>query len=348
MVMRLASTPRRSRFVELLEDLGFGMTANTESARHRLIRPNGLRLVDPVLTGWEPVEGTSYKNPIYDFVEGDHAISWEGWTVEEVPTPDTRDCLWELLNLPQSDSLEVMSFVSRWGLLEEPTASEDEGPFWLRLEEFDSVAESAREFLLLLATTEAQELLPKETLDAFAYLDYEADTQAVRDLIRDEQLPALGFSGFQELSARLLSEARWSRWNAIREQGRGLELQQTLAARALEEMLGTSPARYVWDQAGRRLERIAIGVKEIAWSHLAGLFTSPAVDVFICGMCGNPYPYDSASSERRPRSGVRTFCSEECRKEAKLESNRLSWQKNKNKWRPAKGVRKEDNDGQAS
>ena len=128
--------------------------------------------------------------------------------------------------------------------------------------------------------------------------------------------------------------------------GRGLEVQRQFVATSLLDFLSRgrpndedeaegTPVAPVWDSKGRRVEARARGVREIVATQLLAVFAAPELGLFLCSMCGRAFAVDP--EERRPRRGVRRFCSDDCRREAKLESNRASWHKNKQKWTKGSG-----------
>ncbi len=136
-------------------------------------------------------------------------------------------------------------------------------------------------------------------------------------------------------------------FDAERRAGRGVALQRELIVNLLGEIAMPPEHRssdayaavpllfgFSWDDRGRRIEARATGVREIVASHLLSIFGSSQPDVFICSVCGTPFSTASAQTRRRPRAGVKRLCSDACRLAAKQESNRASWNKNKDRWRP--------------
>ena len=331
-----------------MEEFGFGMNAQSASVRHQLIAPVGLRLVEPVLVGWELPEGSKHEQPVYDLTEGETSLAWDGWELKEAGP--ASDFLWEFVSMAGAQATDWLSFVQRWGLLgaEDEEDLGPEEPDWRSLDEFDEASESIVAFLVLLVATNEGELLPEEVLEGFAGVDDILDVEERQDRLKahGELLADQSSTSAQDQTSAIRNEVRTNRWRRMRRNGRGLDLQRDLITRILNQILESRPASYFWDGEGRRLERMAVGVIEIAWSQLASRFTSTSVDIYGCSVCGRPFPFDPESSERRPRSGARALCGDECRQQAKRESNRQSWQKNKSKWRPPRGTRKDDKDGE--
>lgn len=152
------------------------------------------------------------------------------------------------------------------------------------------------------------------------------------DQERAEWMRRLGvdsLAGALRKHIEIRTERRWQNLLLERDQGRGTEQQRRLLTRKISDLLGTQYGSFVWDERGRRAE----GLDEIILSHVATMFLATGVDVLVCSVCGQPFPFDESPRGRRPRFGVRRFCGDACRREAKRESNRLSWRRKEAKWR---------------
>ena len=77
--------------------------------------------------------------------------------------------------------------------------------------------------------------------------------------------------------------------------------------------------------------RIRWLVDRLVASHLAALDNGRSPEIYACSQCGKAFQIDS--SARKPRTGYGRFCSEECRREAKLAANRASWHRHKEEWK---------------
>jgi len=100
-------------------------------------------------------------------------------------------------------------------------------------------------------------------------------------------------------------EARLSEWRKECEEGRGLVLQRELVVREL------APPRidreFFWDEKGKRAHDLAEGVHQIVGAHLGRMFLAPQLDIYVCSMCGRPFPFDDQPGVRRPKRGARRF-----------------------------------------
>jgi hypothetical protein len=327
-------TSRRNlRLEELLEELGFEMTANLLPGNFRLLRPEGLRLAG--LTDLQPERLGVPVRP--RLVEGDEYLYWRGYEYVEVDEDEARRCFWEFIESRETDPRAVHDFNSYWGLVK--SAGEPDLAGWSRVDSFTKEVLQARSFLVTLAATEAGDLVPDAVLESLDEPDPEFSSD-VWDLLALQQ----GFElpGRDVRAAVLEAEERRARRQRMRNDGVGLELQRILISSFLDEKYALAPGWPTWDSRGRRIERIVTGVENIVWAHLHSLFTATQIDIYVCGICGKPFEFDEAAFERRPRKGVRRLCSDACRLEAKRASNRESWQKNSQRWRPGKSGRKKD------
>jgi hypothetical protein len=170
--------------------------------------------------------------------------------------------------------------------------------------------------------------------DRREYYSYELE-MAARPISRDD-IQMLEFKRQQDY------------FETERRAGRGVALQRELIVNLLGEIVMPPSDRssdegpsvpllfgYSWDDRGRRVEARASGVREVVASHLLSIFAAAQPDIFVCSVCGTPFSTESAQAQRRPRAGVKRLCSEACRLVAKRESNRASWNKNKDRWRPS-------------
>ncbi len=230
---------------------------------------------------------------------GEMYLCWDGFDEEHVPVQTTKACLWELSKMDAAEPQEFLKFVQKWGLLDR--LGDMERQRCTPVSALRMHAQFVRSFLNLLVTTDAGEACPAEILEP---------------LILEELLPGS--------------------WSKDRRRRHPLEFQELVSARFLPEMYSPSFGLVIWDDEGRRVYRREAGVVDIAWSHIYALFLAPKLDVYTCGVCGAPFEYQEESSSRRPRAGVRPLCSDECRREAKKESNRGSWARNKDRWRAPK------------
>jgi len=314
--------------------------------RHRLLFPEDVRFVREV-NGAEREAARRYVPPIWDDTgEPDHLV-WQRVLAEDVDAEETLPCLWEFVRLPEDARHGVPRFVQKWGLLEWGSGSEFETHE--REQSFAAWIEAAEEVERLLKAfvmTEQGELVPDSLLwdlragDLREYYSY--DTEYDARPMSQEEIHGLSLTRQHDY------------YETERRAGRGVALQRGLIVNLLGEVAMPPDARppaddriadegpevpllfgYSWDERGRRVEARASGVREIVASHLLSIFAAAQPDVFVCSVCGTPYSMESARAQRRPRAGVKRLCSEGCRLEAKRESNRASWDKNKDRWRPS-------------
>jgi hypothetical protein len=331
--------PRRSKLQALLEAFDFDMDAIPEAARHQLVKPVLVRLI--ALLDQPPDErGIRHGSEVID---GEDIIAWRQHTIVDVATDLSRGCLWDFVNCPDAPPQDLLRFVERWGVLEDPQTYNGSGSY--TVDEFRTEAKRLRSVLVTLVATAAAELVGEETLDHLSALT-DFDLWRLEDgpeLTRRLGLPMEAIEDVPDgYIYPIALDLRRERWHALRTQGHGLELQAGIIAWLLNTEVGTREGRFIWDREGRRIERIARGVKAIAWSHLAALFTSPSIDVYVCDVCGRPFEFQETVAQRRPRRGKRRFCSDSCRLEAKRAANRESWRKNSTRWRPNTKQRNED------
>jgi hypothetical protein len=276
-------------------------------------------------------------------VEGNDCLFWEGHDLEEIDPAATFECLWEFIEMADASPEEGLAFIEKWGLID--PSSPDGG--WSGSAPWDE-AYMARQFLICLAITEAEELVPEELLwwlgNGEGRAEWAADSDEVRRRLTVGGIPPDEVRVIRDLDIR--DEVRLARWRKIRRSGEGLPLQRRLLANILDSQIEFRPTVSVWDERGRRVERVATGVKEIAWSHLYSLFTSARLDIYVCSLCGRPYEFDEAAAQRRPRRGAASYCGDKCRQEARRRSNRDSWKRNSQRWRPP-GSRRKNDDSQS-
>ena len=283
-----------------------------------------------------------YVPPVWEEAgEPDHVV-WSDVVLKETSPDRTTRCLWDFIALSDGTPKRLPSFVRKWGLLdsggESPAQPGEDGYQSIAL--WEEAAGEVRRLLVAIAITEEGELVPETLL------------WNLRDGDRRDYGHLSDRASGGALSINEVFAAAYKRQLAYysdeRRAGRGLALQRELIVNLLGEVAVPPEWRghtdfpavplsffYSWDNRGRRLEARAEGVREIVASHLLSMFDSVELDVFICSVCGNPYSLETAQTQRRPRAGVKKLCSEACRKAAKRESNRSSWNKNKDRWRPS-------------
>jgi hypothetical protein len=292
-------------------------------------------------------------------------LFWESLLPEAVDSGTTRPALWELLRMAEASARDIKDFTARWGMLSGDWDVDGYGDRYrddygeykagaLAVSNWRDFAAFVGRLLSLLVLTSQEEVIDLRMLESmqgweepselpeFALPKESEDIDSwVRRLSADSVADA-----FVKLRRRR-EERRWQDLLAEREAGKGVEQQRRLLSLKLSDLLGMQYGHFRWDERGRRIEREAIGLDEIVFSNIAALFLSHDIDVLICSVCGMPYPFDETAQGRRPRFGVRRFCSEACRIEGKRESNRLAWRRNSATWRRnARGSKKEGSNGE--
>jgi len=260
--------------------------------------------------------------------EEDPYFAWSRVNEYPLSPNDTVQCVWDFLNLADSDMVSMERFLRKWGLPYIPegeTYSED----W---EDWLTAAREARSAILLIAATEAEELVDDDVLmDLDSWDDF--DTGAMEDWLKKRQVDS--FVEFHQLTIEKSRE----HWDIERRSGRGLELQRKVisafvnGAEDIWPWVGQLNFTLAWDDAGRRINSGAFGVQAIVGSYIVAVLSAPEIDVFSCSVCGNPFPYVEAGGVRRPATGKRRLCGAECRKMARQIDNRASWHRNKSRWR---------------
>jgi hypothetical protein len=257
----------------------------------------------------------------WTWIEGDDYIVWETLESFEVTPRSARILLWDLVDFAQGEREDLLTFTKHWGIIyslrdtqryEPPTTS-------FPIDRLEHFASECRAVLQMLAFTERGEPVDSDLAESL-YSFYEDGIPT----------PLPWEVSFEEQQRR----SNEKRANYMRERaGRNwLDLQKRLVAEVVNGLLEQSQPVFVWDQSGRRIVRPAAGVVEIALSQLEEIFASPHAGIYICSICDSPF---EPENQRQPRAGVRRFCSEECRAEGKRTTNRESWRKNGERWRPS-------------
>jgi hypothetical protein len=248
---------------------------------------------------------------------------------------DTLSCFWEFLDLAGvSDEAfpeAVVRFVKKWGLLDFGEDAEymeiDKEASCALLNWRDEVTE-AHKLVLAMVATAGGELVAEGVLRDIRGLD-----ESLQESTLDMKTWISLYRTFSLVAWRQAQEDDWrARIQAERRTGRGLELQRMLVTNRLAEWVNIADFIPVWDEDERRVETVSRGVHHIVGAHLLGLFVSSPLDVFLCSVCGRPYPLDVSTTQRRPRTGSRRFCSDECRAQAKRADNLASWHRNSARW----------------
>jgi hypothetical protein len=159
----------------------------------------------------------------------------------------------------------------------------------------------------------------------------------VEQLTRDLMQRVVSYDEFREALDDAQTERWAAQWQVARESGAWLAAQRWLVSQALNywiESHGAEP-HTTWDDAGRRIEYMAYGVREIVGAHMASIFAAPMPGVYLCSVCDRPFELDD-TARRRPREGARRYCGEACRLNARRESNRAAWHRHKDQWRRVK------------
>lgn len=305
------------------------------AGHHTLLLPVGLHLVD----------------------EGE-AMVWDRLELRPRPASSTRRCLWDFAGLAGADDTEMLRFVNRWGLLD---WGEDHGMLDTDVEgsralvEWDAAIETVSLWLRAFVLTEASGPLTAEEFWPLVYhLMLEMNIKGILGIPPEWQwLAGLGendparsvfptdpaeWAGRADAFLDAIREAernQWiARWQAERQAGTWLTAQRWLVSQVLNFWIEPyeGMVRTIWDDAGRRIEYTAYGVREIVGAHMAAIFAAPMADVYLCSMCGRAFELPDGEA-RRPREGARRFCGDACRLAARRESNRAAWHRHKDQWR---------------
>lgn len=343
----------RLRIESVVGDLGpiFG------TAHRVILRPVNLRLVEgaiPPERKWPVLFAESRSEHV---ILSDSSISciWDALHLLDAGRPGAKpstrtfmslaeDCDWTEASERQFLDSYVLPFIAKWGLAEsdeyefhdEDGSSGSVTVFPVFVNSWIAWAQQLHDVLTAIITTEAGELIDEDLLWRLGdhYLSA-SESSIVGQHIRRR---AGGEEGLADLSystwLAAWTEARtleFDRWRSLRRQGQGLDLQRAVAADFLMWM-GYNQQRLnlTWDAKGRRVSLKAVGWREIAFSQLIELFASTDSNVYLCSVCGSPFPLQPGV--RRPRAGTNRFCSESCRKDAKRAANLRSWHRNKDRW----------------
>jgi hypothetical protein len=308
-------------------------TAATGRTNFTLYLPENPRLRDA--EGSTPGDSRPWK-----WIDGDAFVVWDKATAYSIDAPSARILLFNLVQFAGSAPAEVLQFTAHWGIpfaLPQDFRSREkylneEGS--LLVHEWVDFASDCDDLLRLLAVTAKSELADDELLDAFLP-DFSVEPKRE---IADAVFGKITFAEYQAES----QEHRLVKWREASSPAGRLELQHRLLESKLNRIIEYQKPQFVWDARGRHFEWEASGIWQIALSQLQEVFAAPGVDIYICSVCDKPYEFIESPENRRPRSGVRTFCSKECRIEGKRESNRRSWRRHGSEWRPSGSRRKSD------
>lgn len=269
-------------------------------------------------------------------IEGEELLAWDSLQSVNVPARDTQRCLWDFLELARIPDGEaelfgrsVLTFADTWGVLAYDYDTRPEEPGEQELAGWRERADSAQAILLTLIATDEGRICDVESMAPLRFWDEHPFEKPVDMEWAWYRRPDGSIRSLEEMRA---TREIWRLDNWRREQraGRGLELQRELLSSSMAEWIGTLGLGAEWDEDGRRLEELAVGVHDIVGAHLAAIFASKVLGVFVCSICGKPY--EVSEEQRRPRQGARRLCSEACRKEAKRQDNLVSWHRNKSRW----------------
>lgn len=307
---------------------------------------------------------------IYAPPEGEPWLHVSGLTEREIPISRASDCLWDslkllghgrpfptngfvgehlsdlpsVLNIRWNDwssddefhFLETVAipFIEKWGIAisrDEDYATVSSNGAHLDVSDWLEDAQHYHDILTTLAATEAGELVPEGLLWRLgSLLKWKPEWGST---IRDDYYKSRFTPGRPVSISQLdrdVNERILAHWRSLRAHGRGLEIQRAAVVEWLAES-GLSWLIPSWDETGRRITVESYGWSNIAHSHLLELFGSAEPDVYLCSICGKPYPLPPG--RRRPREGSKHFCSPDCRRESRLISQRASWHRNKDRWR---------------
>ena len=312
-----------------LELVGLTMLDDTQTKRsvHILLMPAGLRLASPDEDSSSDARWT----------EGESDLVWDRIDLMPQDPRDTLSCFWEFLDLAGvSDEAfpeAVVRFVKKWGLLdfgEDADYMDTEHEAWRDLRYWHDQVTEARSIVLAMVATAGGELVEEGVLRDICGLgeSLQESTLDIKTWLRPDRSYVAMWPAWRQAQ-----EDDWrARIQAERRAGRGLELQRLVVTNRLAEWVNVADFIPVWDEVERRVETVSRGVHDIWGGHLLGLFASSPLDVFLCSVCGRPYPLDDSTTQRRPRTGSRRFCSDECRAQAKRTANLASWHRNKARW----------------
>jgi hypothetical protein len=321
----------------LLEVAGLDLEPSLSKAHYVVFLPKQARLRDGQGSG--PYDGD------WRWTEGDEYIVWQGTEPVALRRAEARQMLFGLAELAGAQASEVLEFVRNWGLISAPSTTDavDQAAylkaFWAcPVSAWSSLAEDCSLILHLFADTasnrEAAEDLLEPLFDQFLS---DPPDEYVKELPSGVHMKKTEW--FQNVEQVWADEKRFNR----------LALQKRLLAGKVNDFLsGFERRQFVWENTERRFEHSAMGVWEIVQAELADLLVAPEVGVYICSMCDRVYEMELSGDGRRPRAGVRNFCSDECRAKAKRESNRQSWHRHSETWRPpGSRSKRRDSDGKA-
>ena len=316
--------PRRESSTTLrkkLETAGLTMleSTNTQGGAHILLLPRKPRIEDGrfLWNGVDPVE----KNP-----------------------RETQQCFWDYLGLADlaDGALQqgVLAFVYQWGVLDYGVGEIDFRPYGRQeelegsasLDDWPYGASRLRTLLLAILNTAQGKVIPVDMLKSLRG-SYESLTPRRLELGEDVYRRRTLADSMEAMGRA--SETEWlERVQVERRQGRGLELQRMVIVNRLSEWVNPRMVFVpVWERDDiRGIRTVAHGVEEIVGAHLLEVFGTEPLDVYICSVCGRPYPWDE-KSQRRPRAGARRFCSDACRAQGRRTTNLASWHRNKARWR---------------
>ena len=313
-----------------------------------LLRPKNLRLANGRDAHPWLADHYDWDNEEDDDPEA--YLAWDALEMEEVDHAKTWDALPELLRLVHATPREIEAYIHRWGMLAGDWDTYSYGDRFgpeqaaMTVNAWRELADFTNRLMALLALTAQGELVDESALDYLQRWEPEPHVPEFElpENHRDSDFDYSTFfqeRGFQSYTDYLFAasdiaqERRWRNLLDERATGHGVEQQRRLLAQILTGLLGVRDTRFEWDERGRHMIMEAIGLDEIVFSHVATIFLSPEIDVLVCSVCGTAFLFDESTHERRPRFGVRTFCSDACRREGKRESNRLSWRRNSDRWR---------------
>ena len=335
---------------DILETI-FMVKAHSGPSWHTLLLPGGERLVSAsgddvrfgIPEGSHIVPGSLHLAAARDVFPGipeesltdpdEPYLQWYSHREKHVKAEATLEALWEILRVRRGADEEVIGFTKRWGIL----ANIWKDDCWVEPFNYDALDE------MKLATWWSFADLVYRLMTLLAHT---AQGQVVEETFLESiqawnEIPYLTDFGWRREPTPEEIQERWQDMLTERRQGNGLQQQRRLLAQHLSKVsrprLGSpfiafSGPFFGWNEQGRSVVHESRGLDEIVLSHIASVFLAPEIDALVCSVCGTPFPFDEASGARRPRFNVRQFCSDECRKAGKRESNRLSWRRNSSRW----------------